>query len=83
MAISLKAIENAVKANKNAVPARADVVKAIRALKDFAGITGTFTFNEIGDPVVAQYFVLQVKSADPAKWSENAVVETLNIAPPK
>ena len=83
MAISLKAIENAAKANKNAVPARADVVKAIRALKDFAGITGTFTFNEIGDPVVAQYFVLQVKSADPAKWSENAVVETLNIAPPK
>ncbi len=83
MAISLKAIENAAKANKNAAPARADVVKAIRALKDFAGITGTFTFNEIGDPVVAQYFVLQVKSADPAKWSENAVVETLNIAPPK
>ena len=83
MAICLKAIENAVKANSNAVPARADVAKAIRALKDFAGITGTFTFNEIGDPMVAQYFVLQVKSADPAKWSENTVVETLNIAPPK
>ena len=83
MAICLKAIENAVKANSNAVPARAEVAKAIRALKDFAGITGTFTFNEIGDPMVAQYFVLQVKSADPAKWSENAVVETLNIAPPK
>ena len=83
MAICLKAIENAAKANKNAAPDRAAVVKAIRALKDFAGITGTFTFNEIGDPTVAQYFVLQVKSADPAKWSENAVVETLKIAPPK
>ncbi len=83
MAICLKAIENAAKANKNAVPDRADVVKAIRDLKDFAGITGTFTFNGIGDPMVAQYFVLQVKSADPAKWSENTVVETLNIAPPK
>ena len=83
MAICLKAIENAAKANKNAAPDRAAVVKAIRALKDFAGITGTFTFNDIGDPTVAQYFVLQVKSADPAKWSENAVVETLKIAPPK
>lgn len=83
MAICLKAVENAAKANKNAAPDRAAVVKAIRALKDFAGITGTFTFNEIGDPTVAQYFVLQVKSADPAKWSENAVVETLKIAPPK
>ena len=83
MAICLKAVENAAKANKNAVPDRVAMVKAIRALKDFAGITGTFTFNEIGDPTVAQYFVLQVKSADPAKWSENAVVETLKIAPPK
>lgn len=83
MAICLKAIENAAKANKNTAPDRAAVVKAIRALKDFAGITGNFTFNEIGDPTVAQYFVLQVKSADPAKWSENAVVETLKIAPPK
>ena len=57
--------------------------KAIRELKDFAGITGTFTFNEIGDPTVAQYFVLQVKSADPAKWGGNEVVETLKLAPPK
>jgi branched-chain amino acid transport system substrate-binding protein len=83
MAIALKAIENAAKANKNAVPAREAVSKAIRELKDFPGITGTFTFNNIGDPTVAQYFVIQVKSADPAKWSENAIVETLNIAPPK
>ena len=83
MAISLKAIENAAKANKNAVPDRATIVKAIRELKDFAGITGTFTFNQIGDPTVAQYFVLQVKSADPNQWSQNTVVETLNIAPPK
>jgi branched-chain amino acid transport system substrate-binding protein len=83
MAICLKAIENAAKAKNNEVPTRAEVVQAIRALKDFAGITGTFSFNAIGDPTVAQYFMIKVKSADPAKWSENTVVETLNIAPPK
>lgn len=81
MAICLKAIENAAKA-KNGLPTREEVAKAIRALTDFGGITGTFTFNEIGDVKVAKYFVIQVKSADPAKWSENSVVQTLDIAPP-
>ncbi len=83
MAISLKAIENAAKANGNKMPTRAAVAKAVRALKQFKGITGTFTFNDIGDPVKALYFVIQVKSKDPAKWSSNAVVKTLEIAPPK
>jgi len=83
MAVCLKAIENAAKANNNAVPDRGAVVKGIRELKDFAGITGTFTFNEIGDPTQAQYFILQVKSADSAKWNENVLVQTLSIAPPK
>ena len=83
MALCLKAVEEAAKADTNGVPNRAAVAKAIRGLKDFAGITGTFTFNEIGDPTMAQYFVIKVKSSDPAQWSENAVVETLNLAPPK
>ena len=83
MAICLKAIENAVKANAGAVPHRQAVVRAIRELKDFHGITGTFTFNAIGDPTMAQYFVLKVHSPDPVQWSANTVIETLNIAPPK
>ena len=83
MAISLKAIENAAKANHNKVPTRKAVAKAVRALKDFKGITGTFTFNKIGDPEKALYFVIQVESADPTKWSENKIVKTLEIAPPK
>jgi branched-chain amino acid transport system substrate-binding protein len=82
MAICLKAIENAAKAAGGEVPARADVANAVRALKDFKGITGTFTFNSIGDPATAQYFVIQVGSADPAKWSSNTITDTLNIAPP-
>lgn len=83
MAICLKAIEDAAKANNNDTPAREAVAKAIRALKDFAGITGTFTFNEIGDPIVAKYFVIKVDSADPAAWSGNSIAQTLDIAPPK
>lgn len=83
MAICLKAIEAAAKANGNKVPTREAVTKQIRALKEFKGITGTFTFNEIGDPTVAKYFVIQVASADPTKWNDNPVVKTLDIAPPK
>ncbi len=83
MAISLKAIEEAARANNGEIPSREAVTKAVRALKEFQGITGTFTFNEIGDPEKAQYFVIQVKSADPNEWSSNEVVKTLDIAPPK
>jgi branched-chain amino acid transport system substrate-binding protein len=50
---------------------------------DFPGITGTINFNSIGDLTSAKYFVIQVASADPAKWNENPVAETLDIAPPQ
>ncbi len=82
MAICLKAIEEAAKAKNGEIPTRAEVANAIRAIVDFAGITGTFSFNAIGDVTSAKYFVIQVKSADPAKWGENAVIQTLDIAPP-
>ena len=64
------------------MPTRGEVANAIRALKDYAGITGTITFNSIGDPVVAKYFVIQVGSADPAKLPVNPINQTLEIAPP-
>ncbi|PKN92728.1 MAG: branched-chain amino acid ABC transporter substrate-binding protein [Chloroflexi bacterium HGW-Chloroflexi-6] len=82
MAICLKAIENVAASKNGELPTRAEVAAAIRALNVFAGITGDFTFNGVGDTTTAQYFVIQVKSADPAKWGENAVIETLDIAPP-
>jgi branched-chain amino acid transport system substrate-binding protein len=81
-AICLKAIEAAAKAKNGETPTRAEVANAIRALQDYAGITGTITFNKIGDPVLAKYFVIQVGSADPAKWPENPINQTLEIAPP-
>jgi branched-chain amino acid transport system substrate-binding protein len=80
--ICLKAIEAAAKAKNGEMPTRAEVSQAIRALKDYAGITGTITFNSIGDPVVAKYFVIKVGAPDPAKWSTNPIDQTLDIAPP-
>jgi branched-chain amino acid transport system substrate-binding protein len=82
MAICLKAIENAAKSKDGEIPTREEVALAVRALSNFPGITGNFTFNSVGDPTSAQYFIIQVKSADPTKWSENAVVQTLDIEPP-
>lgn len=81
-AIVLKAIENAAVAAKK-LPTRAAVAKAVRDLKDFPGITGTFNFNEKGDLTKAKYFIIQVTSGDPAKWSANRIDQTLDIEPPK
>jgi branched-chain amino acid transport system substrate-binding protein len=82
MGICLKAIEAAAKAKNGEMPTRAEVTQAVRALQGYSGITGTYTFNKIGDPVTAQYFIIQVVSPDPARWPENTIVETLDIAPP-
>lgn len=83
MGICLLAIENAAKANGNKLPTRAQVTDAVRALKDYKGITGTINFNSKGDLVEAQYFIIQVTSSDPAKWAENTVAQTLTFKPPE
>ncbi len=82
MGICLKAIENAIKANGNKLPTRTDVANAVRALKDYPGITGTINFNGNGDLTEAKYFIIQVTSSDPAKWADNTIAETLTFAPP-
>jgi len=83
MALCLKAIENAAKEAGNKTPTRDAVVKAVRALTDFPGITGTINFNAKGDLTTAKYFVIQVTSADPAMWNDNTIAKTLDIAPPQ
>ena len=83
MGICLKAIENAAKANGNKVPTRAQVADAVRALKDYPGITGTINFNSKGDLTEAKYFVIQVVSNDPDKWADNTVAETIVQRPPE
>ncbi len=83
MAICLKGIEAAAKANGNKVPTRQAVAEAIRALKDYDGITGTINFNSKGDLTEAKYFVIQITSGDPEKWSDNTIDQVLSIAPPE
>ena len=83
MGLCLKGIEEAAKANGNKLPTRAQVTEAVRALKDYPGITGTINFNSKGDLTVAKYFVIQVTSADPAMWNDNTIDQTLDIAPPE
>ena len=82
MGICLKAIETAAKANGNKTPTRAAVTDAVRAIKDYAGITGTFNFNKNGDLTSAKYFVIQVTSPDPTAWSNNKISQTLSLEPP-
>jgi len=79
-AIALKAIAAVA---KDAKPTRKAVSAAIRATKDFKGITGVYTFNKVGDPTVAKYFFVKVTSGDPAKWDANPIAKTLEIAPPE
>jgi branched-chain amino acid transport system substrate-binding protein len=83
MGICLKAIEAAAKANGNKLPTREQVASAVRALKDFGGITGTINFNAKGDLTKAKYFVIQVTSEDPTKWADNKIDQTLDLEPPQ
>ncbi|GAB4159538.1 MAG: hypothetical protein Fur0021_30490 [Candidatus Promineifilaceae bacterium] len=82
MGICLKGLEQAIADNGGELPTREQVATAVRAIENYPGITGTLTFNDIGDLESAKYFVIRVLSADPAKWGENAIEETLDIAPP-
>jgi branched-chain amino acid transport system substrate-binding protein len=81
--ICLKAIENASKAINGEIPTRSEVANAIRALENYKGLTGTFTFNKKGDPILAKYYIFKVVAVDPSNWSENTLVTTLEIAPPE
>jgi branched-chain amino acid transport system substrate-binding protein len=57
--VGIKAMEQWIKANGGKKPSRADVVTAVRKIKNFKGVTGSIEFDNKGDPVKAKYFVLQ------------------------
>ncbi|PJF26246.1 MAG: hypothetical protein CUN53_08685, partial [Phototrophicales bacterium] len=63
-------------------PTRAAIAEAVRATEDYEGLTGTITFDDNGDPEVGLYYVLRVVSADPAEWSNNELLATLEIPSP-
>ncbi len=80
--IVLHAIETVLKANGGKMPTRKEVSEAVRATKDFDTVAGKITFDAHGDPVYAAYYVLKATSADPAKWSENPVLQTTTAPSP-
>lgn len=78
--ICLKAIETT--AQGGVVPSRQQVATAIRALKNYPGITGKYTFSENGDPNPGRYYNIQVISANPDDWGQNPLISTIEIAAP-
>jgi branched-chain amino acid transport system substrate-binding protein len=78
-AIALKALESVVSGGK--APNRDAVTAAVRKVK-YSGMTGTVEFDDKGDPKKASYYVMQVASDNPEKWSENKEAKRLAIAAP-
>ena len=81
MDVCLKAIENAAKAANGEVPTREAVRDAIRALT-LDGITGSISFDSIGDLPTAKYFVIKVNATSSDTWSSNEIVAELEFASP-
>jgi branched-chain amino acid transport system substrate-binding protein len=80
-AIALHALEVAAKLAGD-LPTRAQVASVVRATSDFKGLTGSVTFDAYGDRASANYYVLQVGSADPAAWSTNKLLDTVSVDSP-
>ena len=78
-AIAIKALEEVTKGGK--APAREAVASAIRKVK-YNGMTGAIEFDDKGDPKKASYYVMQVTTDNPEKWSENKEAKRLAIAAP-
>src|SRR2546421_88388 len=78
-AIAIKALEDVTKGGK--APTREAVAAAIRKVK-YNGMTGTIEFDDKGDPKKASYYVMQVSTDNPEKWSDNKEAKRLAIAAP-
>jgi len=78
-AIAIKALEEVTKGGK--APTREALGSAIRKVK-YNGMTGSIEFDDKGDPKKASYYVMQVTTDNPEKWSENKEAKRLAIAAP-
>lgn len=81
--ICLKAIEEASVAKGGELPTRSEVAKAIRAIKDYEGIAGTYNFNSNGELTLAEYFIVKAVTLNPEKWGQNPIVASYRLPPPK
>lgn len=79
--ICLKAIENAAQAAGGEVPTRLAVAEAIRELT-YEGMTGSITFDEIGDLPIAKYFIIRVNATSADTWNTNEIVAELEFPSP-
>jgi branched-chain amino acid transport system substrate-binding protein len=79
--VCLKAIENAAKEAGGKAPTRLAVANAIRALT-YDGLTGSLTFDDIGDLPNAKYFIIRVNATSTETWSSNEIVAELEFASP-
>jgi branched-chain amino acid transport system substrate-binding protein len=64
------------------VPTREQVAAAVRATEEYEGITGTYTFDDNGDPEYATYVVIEVTSGDPDAWGDNTVLDSFQAPSP-
>jgi branched-chain amino acid transport system substrate-binding protein len=80
-AICLAAIKNAADAANGEAPTREAVRDAIRALT-YEGLTGTISFDSIGDLPTAKYFIIKVNATSGDTWNTNEIVAELDFASP-
>src|SRR2546427_1132536 len=78
-AIAIKALEEVTKGGK--APTREALGSAIRKVK-YNGMTGSIEFDDKGDPQKASYYVMQLTTDNPEKWSDNKETKRLAIAAP-
>lgn len=79
--VCLAAIKAAAEAAGGNVPTREAVRDAIRALT-YEGLTGTISFDSIGDLPKAKYFVIKVNATSADTWGSNEIVSELEFASP-
>jgi branched-chain amino acid transport system substrate-binding protein len=72
-AVLLLAIEAAIKEAGGMMPTRAAVSEAVRKV-EYEGLTGSISFDANGDRTFATYYILEVRSADPATYDETKEV---------
>jgi branched-chain amino acid transport system substrate-binding protein len=66
--IVIDAIDRAIQANGGKLPTRREVLDAVAATRDFAGTTGTFTFQPNGDAVNPAVSVYRLEKGHWSFW---------------
>jgi ABC-type branched-subunit amino acid transport system substrate-binding protein len=79
MGLCVQAIANAAE-EVGGKPTREDVLEAMQNLEPYEGITGTYEFNEEGDPLEAAYYAFEVNTEN---WDENELALRLLLGPPE